>query len=35
MNYVDLSVNYPIRSIADVFRDKIINPPGLIILDSN
>ena len=35
MNYVDLSGIYSIRSVADVYGDKIINPPGLLILDSN
>ena len=35
MNYVDLSGIYSIQSVADVFGDKIINPPDFLILDSN
>ena len=35
MNYVDLSGIYPIRDIAYVFWAIVVNPPGLLILNSN
>ena len=35
MNYVDLSGIYQVQSVAYVFRERIVIPPGLLILGSN
>lgn len=35
MNYVHLSGIYPIRDVACVFGDVIVNPPGLLFFGSS
>lgn len=35
MNFVDLSGIYQVSSVAYVFCERIVIPPGVLILDSN